>query len=367
VASDGTILTAPPGGASSTFSTVTTGSFIDGIAFDPTGTYLFVSNRTLNTVTIINRSGGLVQNSGVISGVPDGISFHATAPKFVVTNNNDGSMTRLDFPGDNYTMPPTLSLFASGGFRGDLTQVGPDGCIYLTQDGTRYDDGTSSSNSSIVHICPGFAPPPGVGGTPLNPGTTTCNGVYNGTGTDVIVPSGAVCTLAAGTIVTHDVKVEPGGTLIDLGAAIGHDINANSPKGMQIAGGTVGHDLKINGLNGSPPTGHNYVCSTTVSHDLVVTNGTAAAGSIDIGDPPDCSAGNQVGHDLNVQGNANHVDVSENGTAGTPIGHDLIVRNNTPGGATVTHNYAGNNATCSGNSPQAGAGNHAAGTNTCPL
>jgi DNA-binding beta-propeller fold protein YncE len=162
VGGDGTILTAPPGGASSTFSTVTTGSVIDGIAFEPTGNFLFVSNKTLNVVTIIDRSGALVQNSGLIPGIPDGISFHATTPKFVLTNNNDGTMTELDFPGDDYTMPPALSVFASGGFRGDLTQVGPDGCIYLTQEGTRFDDGTTSGDNSIVRICPGFAPPPGV-------------------------------------------------------------------------------------------------------------------------------------------------------------------------------------------------------------
>ncbi len=162
VGSDGTILTAPPGGASSTFSTATSGSFIDGIAFDPTGNFLFVSNRTLNVVTIIARSGALVQNSETISGVPDGISFHALSPKFVVTNNNDGSMTRLDFPENNYTKPPVNSVFASGGFRGDLTQVGPDGCLYLTQDETRFDDGTVTGNSSIVRVCPGFEPPPGV-------------------------------------------------------------------------------------------------------------------------------------------------------------------------------------------------------------
>ena len=52
-----------------------------------------------------------------------------------------------------------LSLFASGGFRGDLSQVGADGCLYLTQDGTRYDDGTVTNEDSLVQICGGFAPP----------------------------------------------------------------------------------------------------------------------------------------------------------------------------------------------------------------
>jgi hypothetical protein len=104
-----------------------------------------------------------------MSSEPDGISFHATAPKFVVTNNIDGTMTRHDFPGDDYSQPSTQSVFASGGFRGDLSAVGPDGCIYLTQDGVRFDNGTTSGENSLVKICPGFAPPPGIEGPPGSP------------------------------------------------------------------------------------------------------------------------------------------------------------------------------------------------------
>jgi uncharacterized repeat protein (TIGR01451 family) len=90
---------------------------------------------------------------------PDGIAFHASSPKFVVTNNTDGTMTRFDFPLDNFTLAPVQSPFASGGFRGDLGQVGADGCIYLTQDGTRYDNGTVTTENSLVRVCGGFAPP----------------------------------------------------------------------------------------------------------------------------------------------------------------------------------------------------------------
>jgi hypothetical protein len=173
VAADGTILKAPVGGASSTFSSVTTGAFVDGIAFSPDGQYLFASWRSPGLrLTILNRAGALVQHVTLTS-EPDGISFHATAPKFVVTNNTDGTMTRFDFPADDYTMAPVVTLFASGGFRGDLTQVGPDGCIYLTQDGIRYDDGTVPfGGDSVVRICGGFAPPPGVGGDTSPPVTT---------------------------------------------------------------------------------------------------------------------------------------------------------------------------------------------------
>ena len=138
---------------------MTTNHIIDGIAWSPDGNFLFVSNRapSLN-LTIIDRNGNLVQNVPM-SNEPDGIAFHASAPRFVVTDNTDGTMTRFDFPADDYTQAPVQSVFASGGFRGDLSQVGADGCLYVTQDGTRYDDGTVTSDDSLVQICGGFAPP----------------------------------------------------------------------------------------------------------------------------------------------------------------------------------------------------------------
>lgn len=163
VGSGGTLVKVDPGlTTSSTFSTVTTGNFVDGIAWSPDGNFLFLSNRSpITRLTILRRDGTLVQHANM-SNEPDGISFHAATPKFVVTNNTNGTMTRFDFPGDDFTQVPTQSTFASGGFRGDLTQVGPDGCIYLTQAGTRYNNGTVTSQNSLVRICGGFAPPPGV-------------------------------------------------------------------------------------------------------------------------------------------------------------------------------------------------------------
>ena len=163
VGSDGTIYFVDPAFSSSgTFSVVTTGNFLDGIGFDPDGDYLFIANRSPSfRLTIVDRSGALVQHV-LMANEPDGISFHASAPKFVVTNNTDGTMTRFDFPGDDFTQVPVQSVFASGGFRGDLSQVGADGCIYLTQAGTRYDNLVVSSENSLVRICGGFAPPPGV-------------------------------------------------------------------------------------------------------------------------------------------------------------------------------------------------------------
>jgi hypothetical protein len=168
VGSDGTMHSVDPAlTTTSVFSAATTGRFIDGIAFDPTGDFLFLSSRSPGfNLTVINGDTGAFIRDNPMTSEPDGISFHASTPKFVVTNNTDGTMTRMDFPADDYTLPGVASLFAGGGFRGDLSNVGPDGCIYLAQSGSRFDNGTTSFENSIVKICPGFAPPPGVGVEP---------------------------------------------------------------------------------------------------------------------------------------------------------------------------------------------------------
>jgi hypothetical protein len=138
----------------------TDAALVDGIAFDPTGNFLFLSNRLPSTrLTILDRTGSIVQHVAMTS-EPDGIAFHASTPKFVVTDNTDSTMTRFDFPGDDFTKPPSQTVFASGGFRGDLSQVGSDGCLYISQDGTRFNDATTSTDESVVQICGGFAPPP---------------------------------------------------------------------------------------------------------------------------------------------------------------------------------------------------------------
>ncbi len=147
--------------SSGTFSTADPGDFKDQISWSPDGNFLFVSNRAFpHKLEILNRSGGLVQNA-IMSSEPDGIAFHASAPQFVLTNNTDGSMTRFDFPANDYTLPPTQTVFASGGFRGDMSAVAGDGCLYITQSGTRYANGVVTGENSILQICGGFAPTAG--------------------------------------------------------------------------------------------------------------------------------------------------------------------------------------------------------------
>ncbi len=171
------------------------GMFLDGIYFDPSGNYVFAAHReidfntfeTHHSLAVIRRPAALgplnalVDDSQLAQLVPmteepDGVAFHAQQGFVVTLNESDGgtgvggTISRFDFPG-GYEAPPQQSLFAAGGFRGDLLQVGGDGCIYATQGklyqtgglyATRYDNGQTSSDDSIVQICGGFAPPPGV-------------------------------------------------------------------------------------------------------------------------------------------------------------------------------------------------------------
>lgn len=158
--------------------------------------------------------------------------------------------------------------------------------------------------------------------TLLSPGTTSCDGTYRGTGANVTVPSGATCVLTAGTTVTHDLTVAPGGTLIDPMVTVKHDLVAENPAGIVVSGDSIGHDLRIDGLSGSATQSGNNVCGTEVGHDLEIHDGLSSAGALLVGSCP--SGGNTVGHDLVVEGNANPIAVD-----GNSVGHDLVVKGNT--------------------------------------
>ena len=155
----------PASGASTTLLTIpaSQATFIDGVAFDPSGRFLLLSTRyPVFALTVVDTQTARIVQQVPIGSEPDGISVHWSSPQFVVTNNNDGTMTRFDFAGGDLTTTPTVSTFASGGFRGDLSLVGSDGCAYVTQGGTRFADGSTSGTNSIVRMCPGFTPSTGV-------------------------------------------------------------------------------------------------------------------------------------------------------------------------------------------------------------
>ncbi len=192
--------------------------YLDGIYFSPSGSHLFVANRVenqgLNYLSILTRPATPLAGDGQIvrdiamTSEPDGVAFHDSSDPFVLTNdefdsvNGVGTLTRFDFP-SGFDGPPSMAVanddlwypyetrFGNGGFRGDLAQVGADGCLYLTQgrffadngfgepgNGTRYDDGTLSTEDSIVKICGlsgGFIPAAGVTDTVNGAGATLGN------------------------------------------------------------------------------------------------------------------------------------------------------------------------------------------------
>ena len=161
------------------FSDALRGDLIQGVIFDLGGEHLLCANRTRKALSVLLRDGSLVQTVPLLHNdrvrEPMAVAIHLDAPWFAATVNADGSMTRLDFPADDLAATPSQSLLAGGGFRADMCQVGSDGCLYVTQTGTRFLDGTISLNGrSVVRVCGGFLPQPGaIGSLRLSPDAKT--------------------------------------------------------------------------------------------------------------------------------------------------------------------------------------------------
>jgi hypothetical protein len=215
---------------------------------------------------------------------------------------------------------------------------------------------TDTAGNSVTKTFPVTVQPQSPKPTPLSTGATTCNGTYSGVGTDVVVPAGGVCRLVAGTVVSHNITVNGGGALNTQGVTVGNDVILTGPLPSAVCGTTIAHDLSVaNAPTAAAATAlgdpTNGCAANRIGHDLVVRSN---ASSVTVG-------GNQVGHDLSATSNSGKVTIGAN-----RIGHDLVVQGNKPGGAAIVGNIVGNNATCSGNSPQTGSGNTAGGTRSCP-
>jgi hypothetical protein len=206
---------------------------------------------------------------------------------------------------------------------------------------------------------------------------------------NLTVPAGDSCLLTSNAHVTGSVQLGRGATLIDQGATIDQNLNATDPTAVQIGGSqtsTIGQSVEITGLSGVGPdgSGDNYICNASVGQNLSVQNAAAGASPIVIGDSApgsDCSAGDTVGQNLQLQGNAAMVDAADNqvgqnlqvtnNTGGVrvdrnQVGQNLQVQNNSAG-AEVSGNTVSHNAQCSGNQPAAtGSGNHSGKNQGCP-
>jgi hypothetical protein len=172
-------------GVSTAFLSV--GGFVDQIVFDGTGKYLYLAERSGGyAVKVLDTTIPAIVQTIALPTEPDGMAIHIPSNTLFVVSTA-GTIERV------YLSNNTSSTFASGGFRGDNSQVGPDGCLYLVQEGTRYNDGTTTTENSLVRVCPNFVAPIGVNQPPManddyaktNENTTvTINVLANDTDTD---------------------------------------------------------------------------------------------------------------------------------------------------------------------------------------
>ncbi len=200
----------------------------DGMVFEPTGQYLFVALDGDQAIRVLQPSAPpasmVVQTFSTVgpghpANNPDGLAFHDCGDPFLVSSDNSGALSRYVFPPGDYSAPPTIGYLATGGFRGDFVKVGGDK-LYAIQThqlanepyglihGTRYDDGTVSTSSSVVRVGPCFqastadsacaaAPTNMVAWWPLDDGAPllareALQGKYNGTQIPAFPPSGFV-------------------------------------------------------------------------------------------------------------------------------------------------------------------------------
>jgi hypothetical protein len=229
-------------------------AFIDGIVFNFQGSQLLMSVRSptfgVGQVQVLATSAGARGASNPppvlipIVHEPDGISFsgHTNSSSvspagFAITNNTDATMTLLNLAS---SQPYTL---AGGGFRGDLTQVGSDGFLYITQDGTRYDDGTTLSNDSVVRIGPAgyFSVPFGTAQVTLTPllGANVVGSAHTVTASIGTSSSGSAIHLqSAGTTIRFTVISGPNAGL--TGTAV---TDASGTATFTYTGSTGGTDF----------------------------------------------------------------------------------------------------------------------------
>ena len=141
-----------------------TGTFTDDLTTTDTG-YVILATLNASQVRVLDSNGNYVNVANVRGytgvGRPDGMAY---ADGSIYSANTDGSISRYDSSGPNFTGSATETIVAANGAYGDLSSVGPDGAFYITTNALRYDDGGYRSGWGVVRISKpgGFSTPPGV-------------------------------------------------------------------------------------------------------------------------------------------------------------------------------------------------------------
>ncbi len=313
------------------------GSKPAGIAAGPDGNMWFSDKGTTRAIGRFGLDQLMLQP--VTFNPVEGIGFSGT---IATGTDADPATTGADFTctidwGDGSAVDPACTV--GGPSSGQLTVAGSHRYAahgsYPVTVTLRYVDSPASTltTTSTADVA-----------TALGKGKNTCNGLFGGSGGSVVVPSGAHCTLLAGTQSSGNVQVQPGGSLNDGGAAITGNLQADGATSFEVTGGSVGGNLQSQ--NG---TGTVSVDGALVGGNLQVQDDAAGA----------TVTGNTVDGNLQVQDNG-AVTVTGNTADG-----NVQVQDNA--GGSLTGNTAGRNCQLQQNNPKiVGSGNTAHGhQNTC--
>jgi hypothetical protein len=121
-----------------TVTSYVSGIAADGLTFDRHGTLYVAHAPDAQGATVSAVAGTASPHPGrrrplaAVAGA-DGMALGTPAtasgsPPFLVVNRHDGTITRVELTGSRRTTD-----LVTGGSRGDLSAVGPDGCLYATQ------------------------------------------------------------------------------------------------------------------------------------------------------------------------------------------------------------------------------------------
>ena len=108
---------------------------IDGMTIASSGTIYVEANGCavrIDGTSVPSPASSTVACVSTMDGIALSNNTADPSKPLLFTDNNNGTMTSID----TSTAPPTQTTVATGGTRGDLLTVGPDGCIYATQSTT---------------------------------------------------------------------------------------------------------------------------------------------------------------------------------------------------------------------------------------
>lgn len=181
---------------------------------------------------------------------------------------------------------------------------------------------------------------------PLSAGVSRCSGTTGGSGREVLVTEGAVCTLIAGTHVSGQVRVERGGSLIDSGASIGSNILAREASTLQIGGArasAIGGSVEIERLAGTVAGAKSSICNATIAGGLKIAEAASRAGLIALG-AETCASGVSIGGSLTLSRDAAAVEALDTTAAAIAVQSDrapvTLLAGKTSGALTISSDAA---------------------------